>query len=207
MSEFYKYLEMGLQNFEEYQVCAISVGVVGDICRALDEKILPFCDGIMTHLLKDLSSSELHRSVKPPLFSCFGDIALAIGEHFEKYILYAIPMIQGAAEICARMDNSDEEMGFKNSKPDLMVPHAAHLLQLIELVCRERQREESVTKAAVAVLGDLADALGSNVKILLKDCSFCTEFLVECLQSDDEQLKETATWMQGMIGRVFSVCG
>ncbi|GMP93269.1 hypothetical protein CsSME_00043175 [Camellia sinensis var. sinensis] len=48
MSEFYKYLEMGLQNFEEYQVCAISVGVVGDICRALDEKILPFCDGIMT---------------------------------------------------------------------------------------------------------------------------------------------------------------
>ncbi|XAR68780.1 hypothetical protein NMG60_11000145 [Bertholletia excelsa] len=26
MSEFYKYLEMGLQNFEEYQVCAISVG-------------------------------------------------------------------------------------------------------------------------------------------------------------------------------------
>ncbi|KAF5939711.1 hypothetical protein HYC85_023970 [Camellia sinensis] len=225
MSEFYKYLEMGLQNFEEYQVCAISVGVVGDICRALDEKILPFCDGIMTHLLKDLSRSELHRSVKPPIFSCFGDIALAIGEHFEKYILYAIPMIQGAAEICARMDNSDEEMveygnqlrrsifeaysgilqGFKNSKPDLMVPHAAHLLQFIELVCRERQREESVTKAAVAVLGDLADALGSNVKILLKDCSFCTEFLVECLQSDDEQLKETATWMQGMIGRVFSL--
>lgn len=227
MSEFYKYLEMGLQNFEEYQVCAISVGVVGDICRALDEKILPYCDGIMTHLLKDLSSSELHRSVKPPIFSCFGDMALAIGEHFEKYILYAIPMIQGAAEICARMDNSDEEMveygnqlrrsifeaysgilqGFKNSKPDLMVPHAAHLLQFIELVCRERQREESVTKAAVAVLGDLADALGSNVKILLKDCSFCTEFLVECLQSDDEQLKETATWTQGMIGRVFSVCG
>ncbi|CAL5354772.1 unnamed protein product [Camellia sinensis] len=195
MSEFYKYLEMGLQNFEEYQVCAISVGVVGDICRALDEKILPFCDGIMTHLLKDLSSSELHRS--------------------------------GAAEICARMDNSDEEMveygnqlrrsifeaysgilqGFKTSKPDLMVPHAAHLLQFIELVCRERQREERVTKAAVAVLCDLADALGSNVKILLKDCSFCTEFLVECLQSDDEQLKETATWMQGMIGRVFSVSG
>ncbi|KAI7993914.1 Importin subunit beta-1 [Camellia lanceoleosa] len=217
MSEFYKYLEMGLQNFEEYQVCAISVGVVGDIFRALDEKILPYCDGIMTHLLKDLSSSELHRSVKTPIFSCFGDIALAIGEHFEKYILYAIPMILGAAEICARMDNSDEEMveygnllrrsifeaysgilqGFKNSKPDLMVPHAAHLLQFIELVCRERQREESVTKAAVAVLGDLADALGSNVKILLKDCSFCTEFLVECLQSNDEQLKETAMWTQG----------
>ncbi|KAI8557116.1 hypothetical protein RHMOL_Rhmol05G0310000 [Rhododendron molle] len=227
MSEFYKYLEMGLQNFEEYQVCAISVGVVGDISRALDENILPYCDGIMTLLLKDLSSGELHRSVKPPIFSCFGDIALSIGEHFEKYLVYAMPMMKGAAEICARMDNSDEEMveygnqlrrsileaysgilqGFKNTKPDLMVPHAAHLLQFLELVCRDGQRDESVTKAAVAVLGDLADALGSNVKNLLKDRTFCNEFLVECLHSDDEQLKETATWTQGMIGRVFAVSG
>ncbi|KAF9620070.1 hypothetical protein IFM89_010720 [Coptis chinensis] len=31
--KFYKYLEMGLQNFEEYRVCAITVGVVGDICE------------------------------------------------------------------------------------------------------------------------------------------------------------------------------
>lgn len=59
----------------------------------------------------------------------------------------------------------------------------------------------------MAVLGDLADALGSNIKVLFKDCSFCTELLGECLQSDDEQLKETATWTQGMIGRAFSVCG
>lgn len=68
-------------------------------------------------------------------------------------------------------------------------------------------REESVTKAAVEVLGDLADALGSKVKMLFKDRAFCTELLGECLQSDDEQLKETATWTQGMIGRVFSVYG
>ncbi|KAK9289357.1 hypothetical protein L1049_007512 [Liquidambar formosana] len=223
MPEFHKYLEMGLQNFEEYQVCAISVGVVGDICRALDDKVLPYCDNIMSHLLKDLSSGELHRSVKPPIFSCFGDIALAIGQHFEKYLSYAIPMMQGAAEICAQMDTNDEEMmdygnqlrrsifeaysgilqGFKNSKPELMLPHAAHLLKFIELVFRDRQREESVTKAAVAVMGDLADTLGPNIKILLKDRAFYAEFLGECLESDDEQLKETATWTQGMIGRVL----
>lgn len=160
MQEFYKYLEMGLQNFEEYQVCAISVGVVGDICRAIDDKILPFCDGIMSLLLKDLSSSELHRSVKPPIFSCFGDIALAIGEHFEKYLQYAVQMMKGAAEMCAHLDNHDEEMveygnqlrrsifeaysgilqGFKNTKADLMLPHAAHLLQFIELVANDRPR-------------------------------------------------------------------
>ncbi|KAH1039979.1 hypothetical protein J1N35_041722 [Gossypium stocksii] len=223
MPEFYKYLEMGLQNFEEYQVCGITVGVVGDICRALDDKVLPYCDGIMGLLLKDLASSELHRSVKPPIFSCFGDIALAIGEHFEKYVPYALPMMQGAAEICAKMETADEEMvdygnqlrrsifeaysgilqGFKTVKPDVMLPYAQHLLKFIELVSGDNQRDESVTKAAVAVMGDLADALGSNIKLLLKDCLFYDEFLCECLRSDDEQLKETAGWTQGMIQRVM----
>ncbi|KAE8696506.1 Importin subunit beta-1 [Hibiscus syriacus] len=223
MPEFYKYLEMGLQNFEEYQVCGITVGVVGDICRSLDDKILPYCDGIMGLLLKDLASSELHRSVKPPIFSCFGDIALAIGEHFEKYVPYALPMMQGAAEICAKMETSDEEMvdygnqlrrsifeaysgilqGFKTVKPEVMVPYAQHLLKFIELVSRDSERDESVTKAAVAVMGDLADALGSNIKLMLKESAFYDEFLGECLQSDDEQLKETAGWTQGMIQRVM----
>ncbi|XP_076905893.1 importin subunit beta-1-like [Bidens hawaiensis] len=227
MSEFYKYLEKGLQNFEEYQVCSISVGVVGDICRALDDKILPYCDNIMTLLLKDLSSGDLHRSVKPPIFSCFGDVALAIGEHFEKYVAYAIPMMQGAAEVCAQIDVTDEEMveygnqlkrsifeaysgilqGFKGSKAEIMLPYASHLLKFIEAVAKDANRDESVVRAAVAVLGDLADALGSHVKVFIKDLAFCSEFLGECLQSDDEQLKETATWTQGMIGRVFSVCG
>lgn len=160
MPEFYKYLDMGLQNFEEYQVCSISVGVVGDICRALDDKILPFCDAIMTHLLKDLSNSMLHRSVKPPIFSCFGDIALAIGEHFEKYLSYAMPMLQGASELCSRLETADEDMieygnqlrhgifeaysgilqGFKSSKAELMMPHGGHLLQFIEAVFRDKNR-------------------------------------------------------------------
>jgi importin subunit beta-1 len=95
MREFYPYLEMGLQNFEEYQVCSITVGVVGDICRALDDKLLQFCDGL---------------TVKPPIFSCFGDIALAIGEHFDRYVPYAVPAMLQASQICAKIDVNDEEL-------------------------------------------------------------------------------------------------
>ncbi|KAJ4823522.1 hypothetical protein Tsubulata_017900 [Turnera subulata] len=224
MPELYKYLEKGLQNFEEYQVCAITVGVVGDICRAIDDKILPYCDAIMTHLIHSLQSTELHRSVKPPIFCCFGDIALAIGEHFSKYIEPTIAMMRSAAEVCARIDSNDEEMveygnqlkrsifeaysailqGFKSAKPEVMLPHGYHLLQFIELVFRDGQRDESVIRAAVAVMGDLADALGSNTKVLFKDRSFCIEFLDECLQSEDKELKDTANWAQVMIARVVS---
>lgn len=65
-------------------------------------------------------------------------------------------------------------------------------------------RDEGVTKAAVAVMGDLADTLGPNTKLLFKDCTFHIDFLGECFQSDNDQLKETATWTQGMLGRVVS---
>ena len=159
MPEFYKYLEMGLQNFEEYQVCAVTVGVVGDICRALEDQILPYCDGIMTQLLKNLSSNQLHRSVKPPIFSCFGDIALAIGENFEKYLLYAMPMLQSAAELSAHTSGADDDLvdytnslrngileaysgifqGFKNSpETQLLIPFALHILQFLDSIYMEK---------------------------------------------------------------------
>jgi hypothetical protein len=59
---FYHYLEMGLQNFVEYQVCAITVGVVGDLSRALEDctrrQNFTVFNGILTQLLKDLSSKQ-----------------------------------------------------------------------------------------------------------------------------------------------------
>ncbi|XP_077212511.1 ARM repeat superfamily protein [Tasmannia lanceolata] len=225
MQEFYPYLEMGLQNFEEYQVCAITVGVVGDLCRALEDKILPFCDGIMTQLLKDLSSNQLHRAVKPPIFSCFGDIALAIGENFEKYLIYAMPMLQSAAELSANASAADDELteytnllrngileaysgifqGFKSSpKAQLLMPYAPHILQFLDSLYMEKDMDDVVTKTAIGVLGDLADTLGSNAGPLIGQAVSSKDFLNECLSSDDHLIKESADWAQLAVGRAVS---
>ncbi|KAG6605793.1 Importin subunit beta-1, partial [Cucurbita argyrosperma subsp. sororia] len=226
MTEFYKYLEMGLQNFEEYQVCAVTVGVVGDICRALEDKILPYCDGIMTQLLKNLSSDQLHRSVKPPIFSCFGDIALAIGENFEKYLMYAMPMLQRAAELSAHTAGIDDEMteytnslrngileaysgifqGFKSSpKTQLLVPYAPHILQFLDSIYIRKDMDEVVMKTAIGVLGDLADTLGSNAGTLIQQSVSSKDFLSECLSSDDHLIKESAEWAKLAISRAISI--
>lgn len=222
MHEFFKYLEMGLQNYEEYQVCAVSVGVVGDVCRALDEKVLPFCDGIMTQLLKDLSSNELHRSVKPPIFSCFGDIALAIGDQFDKYLKYAMPMLQGAAEVSAQATAKDDEtilytnelrkgileaysgiyQGFKNTKVDSLIPYTGHILQFLESIYQDKDRDDAVTRAAIGVLGDIADTLGTAAVPLFQSSVFYKDFLDECMSSDDQQLKETADWAHLTINHI-----
>ncbi|CAH8326830.1 unnamed protein product [Eruca vesicaria subsp. sativa] len=62
-------------------------------------------------------------------------------------------------------------------------------------------RDESVTKAAVEGKGDLADVVGEKTKPLFSNFTFCGEFLSECLDSEDEDLKDTARWAQGMIAR------
>ncbi|XP_038724534.1 importin subunit beta-1-like [Tripterygium wilfordii] len=225
MPEFYKYLEVGLQNFEDYQVCAITVGVVGDICRALEDKILPYCDGIMTQLLKDLASNQLHRSVKPPIFSCFGDIALAIGEHFEKYLMYSMPMLQSAADLSAQASGADDDMteytnslrngileaysgifqGFKGSpKTQLLMPYAPHVLQFLDSLYLEKDTDDAVTKTAIGVLGDLADTLGTNAGPLIQQSVSSKDFLNECLTSYDHMIKESAEWAKLAISRAIS---
>jgi importin subunit beta-1 len=88
---------LGLKNYEEHQVCAVAVGVVGDISRAITVKVAPYCDEIVSLLLQDLQNPLLHRNVKPPILSCFGDIAFAIGQEFLKYLDIVMNMLQQAS--------------------------------------------------------------------------------------------------------------
>ncbi|XP_017610619.1 importin subunit beta-1-like [Gossypium arboreum] len=225
MPEFYRYLEMGLQNFEEYQVCAVTVGVVGDISRALEEKIVPYCDGIMTQLLKNLSSNQLHRSVKPPIFSCFGDIALAVEEYFEKYLMWAMSALQSAADLSTHIAGDDELVeytnslrngileaysgifqGFKNSpKTQLLIPYAPHILQFLDGIYMEKDMDDMVMKTAIGVLGDLADTLGNHASSMIQQSVSSKDFLNECLSSEDLLVKESAQWAKLAISRAISV--
>jgi len=97
-----------LQNFEEYEVCAVAVGLVGDVCRAVEGRIAPHCANIMTLLIQCLQSEDLHRSVKPPVLSVFGDVAMALNGDFEPYVQASMTMLQGAIQQSAD-DDADEE--------------------------------------------------------------------------------------------------
>ncbi|XP_004305111.1 PREDICTED: importin subunit beta-1-like isoform X1 [Fragaria vesca subsp. vesca] len=207
LPELYKYLEMGLKNFKEYQACSVTVGVLSDIVHVLNYKVVPYCDRIMHILLINLSSEALDRSVKPPILSLIGDIALSVGECFQNYVSSAVPMMQRAAELCAQMDSNDDELleyarqlkcsifeaysgilrGTKKSK--IMMPYAQFLYEFIGFVLKEKDRHIVFRKALAAVMDDLADLLGTNTKTLFGDLAASVTYGGARLRSNGDNLK------------------
>lgn len=107
MGEFFPFLIKGLRNYADWQVCSASVGTAGDVCRALEGRILPYCDEIVRCLLEDLQNPTLNRQVKPAVLSCFGDIALAVGGNFVKYLPSTLQMLEQAAGMKISPDDDD----------------------------------------------------------------------------------------------------
>jgi hypothetical protein len=77
-------------------VCQVSVGVLGDVCRAVEARIAPHCDAVMRVLLTNLQSNDVQRNIKPQILSAFGDIAIAVGDAFEAYLPHVLQMLQSA---------------------------------------------------------------------------------------------------------------
>lgn len=67
------------------------------ILLALSSAVIPYCDEIMTVLLENLSNNEVHRLVKPQILSVFGDVALAVGNKFSKYLEVVLQTLREAS--------------------------------------------------------------------------------------------------------------
>ena len=108
MDALQPFLVQGLRNFQAYQVCVVAVGTVGDISRNIEARIQPYCDGIMNALVDTLKDNTIHRSVKPPVLACFGDLAMAIGAAFEPYMNFSMMLLMQAST--ARPPEDDEDL-------------------------------------------------------------------------------------------------
>lgn len=227
---FKPYLCLGLKNHAEYQVCCAAVGLTGDICRALKNKMLPYCDEIMTLLLENLGNNSVHRSVKPQIFSVFGDIALSIGPEFQKYLDVVLQTLAQASQ--ANVDRTDYDMidylnelregvleaytgivqGLRgdppNSSPDaavaLVEPHVPFIIQFITSIAQDREHSEGNISASAGLLGDLVTVFG--VKLLpMVETEPLKELLFKGRQSHVLKTKSVATWAAKEIRKLHSM--
>ncbi|CAH1388967.1 unnamed protein product [Nezara viridula] len=220
MPAFQPFLCMGLKNHAEYQVCCAAVGLTGDICRALKNKVLPYCDDIMRLLLENLSDNSVHRSVKPQILSTFGDVALSIGSDFKKYLDVVLHTLMQAAQ--AQVDTSDFDMvdwlnelregiveaysgiiqGLKGEDNNtavsvanlaLLEPHIPVMAQFLTCISRDTSKQDKVLAGSAGLVGDLCSAFGPKV-IPLLDIDPINELLTQGRRSRINKTKAVSNW-------------
>lgn len=108
MEAFTPFLFNALGNQEEPALCSMAIGLVSDITRSMGEQCQPYCDQFMNYLLNNLRSNTLANQFKPAILQCFGDIAGAIGGHFETYLSVVAQVLQQAATVAVGPDGSYE---------------------------------------------------------------------------------------------------
>lgn len=218
------FLMLGLRNYEAYQVCTIAVGLVGDICRSVEADVQPYCNDIMSALMECLQNSDLHRDVKPPVLSCFGDVAMAIGAGFEPYLQVSLMMLMQASQTTVPAD--DEELadyigglregileaytgivqGLKDGqRTDLLLAptYIDAIMAFLEMLAGEMAvstdgASRDVLGKAVGLVGDLASALGGHVKVQVAQ-PFVAQLLLEGSKTGDQTIIDTCTWANGVV--------
>lgn len=221
MNAFYPFLLQGLKEHEQSQICIVATGVVGDVCRALEggkRLTMDVCDGIVTHLITNLQSPQLDRAVKPPILSVFGDIALAIGGSFQKYLQMAMKMLHEAGSVKAPQDNEDMMYYVGNLHENVLEayagiiqglkgdnmgaalePYIGQIGSLLGQMTMDPTRDDGRTKNIAGVLGDLASTLGKKVSPIVTH-DFAKRILQDCLTSSEPRTKEMGVWLQTTVG-------
>ncbi|KAJ1330084.1 hypothetical protein BSLG_009756 [Batrachochytrium salamandrivorans] len=224
MDSFFPYLNDALQNFEEHQLCTIAVGLVGDICRALNEAILPYCAGLMSTLGVLLQNPNVHRNIKPACLAVLGDMSLAIGPKFEAYLQPTMMAIHQLSESINQMPNSTNEQyeyihqmrdgiaeayvgivqGLKTGdRAELIMPYAHHMFLFLEATTSQEDRLESVTRSIVGLVGDLAEMLPLGTMKPLFSAEWIG-FLLKEVKTDRNislSTKEVGKWTKEMVRR------
>ena len=217
MDAFKPYLLIGLKNINEYQVCHASVGLVGDICRALGAQMLTCSDEIMEVLMTNLGDNAVHRTVKPQILSVFGDMALAIGPAYVKYLDLVMSTLMQASQ--CQVDRSDFDMldylnelregcleaytgiiqglrGDNNqSSPELVrvQPHVGYIVQFITVVAQDSEHSDASIAASAGLIGDLCSAFGRDIVGLL-DVEPISELLTMGRRSKASKTKTLSNW-------------
>ncbi|KAI1293817.1 Importin subunit beta-1 [Halotydeus destructor] len=217
MEAFLPYLRLGLENFAEYQVCSAAVGLVADISRALGINILRYCDDIMTLMSQILANEKVHRSVKAQTLSVYGDIALAIGTEFKKYLSVVLTTLQQASNFQFDPNNYDlvdyaNELrenclesytgivqGLKGDKevasPDVLLlkDHVPYMIQFVMTVASDPEITDNLIAACAGLIGDLTSAFGANILPLI-DNDVITQLLLKGKRSKVSKTRTLCVW-------------
>jgi importin subunit beta-1 len=202
------HLLKALGDAENYHVCCVAIGLVGDISRAIEKQLMNngLCDKIVKALLELLENENLDRSVKPPVLGAFGDIGLGIGSEVNRYLMPIMSMMVQASQAVYDPNDVDEDtidffmemrqyiletycgilqgLSDENGSPQPFLPYLQSIFQFFKLIAHD---SNSTTKCFV------------NVSCLIGDIIMCFPNETKTLARQDQQLQQ-------LVNYVFQKC-
>ncbi|RBR09369.1 hypothetical protein FVER53590_04005 [Fusarium verticillioides] len=223
MDAFAPFLYNALGNQDEPSLCSMAIGLVSDITRSLGERSQPYCDNFMNYLLNNLRSTTLANQFKPAILQCFGDIAGAIGGHFETYLSVVAQVLEQATTVTASPEGPYEMYDYVVSlregimdawggiigamkvseKTQALQQYVTLIFNALSIIASDMNRSESLMRASMGVIGDLADAFpdGQLVDAFRQD--WLTVMIKETKTNREFQPRtiETARWAREQVKR------
>ena len=213
------YVFAALEKQDDYATCYTAVGVFGDMCRAIGDKIAPYCDSLMEKLFALLQSSTVAKVVKPHVISLFSDVAMAIETHFERYAVVVMGIL-GKAVDSAKLskDRCDEDhdefvytiresimeaytgiiIGLADAnKQDMISAHVEKIMTFVIECCTpedDLNRPDNLHKTAIGVLGDLCKAYGAKIAQPMSHQAI-QAVVQKALISENTEVSSTARWV------------
>ncbi|KAL2038575.1 hypothetical protein N7G274_008623 [Stereocaulon virgatum] len=221
MESFLPFLHNALGNREEPGLCAMAIGLVSDIVRGLGELSAPYCDQFMNYLLQNLSDKSISNQFRPAILQTFGDIAQAIGPHFETYLSVVAQVLQTAASVTmgenAGLEMFDYIVSLREgvmdawsgailamkSKPQSLMPYVESIFAVLSVISQDPNRSEALSRSAMGVIGDLAETFPNGEYANYYSADWITAFIKETKSNREYQPRtiETARWAREQVKR------
>jgi len=160
--------------------------------------------------------------VKPSIIACLGDIALAIGGNFDRYLPYVMMMLSqaSATKLDPTVGDNSEYMRLlrenilsaytsiiqglnEGQKAPLFANFLSGVLPFLELIAVDAIKDQEVLKAAVGLIGDMIQRIGAQLKTALMNENVRKLIQAACHAKDNERLVSTGTWAQGLYSQLM----
>lgn len=194
MAQFMPLLLAALNKPEESGIFRAAVGTCSDIARVLTTAIQPYCDQIMTSLVAAIQNENVSRDVKPAVLAAFGDIAMALGNGYEKYLKFSASILYQASQ--TPMDTDDQDLiDYHNElRSNIIDSYAGILNGLVDGGIHQRLLE-------VAVAEPQPGQPGQRVVVVQGILQFLQVLSAE--EHNDEEVLKGAVGMVGDLAQYF----
>lgn len=169
--------------------------------------------------------------MKPQILSTFGDIALAIGGYFKKYLEHVLNTLNQACR--AQVATNDYDMidylnelregclsaytgiiqGLRNSATangdssvsmaelQLVASQLPFIMQFLETIARDANKSDSLVGAAIGLIGDLVTSFGPKMSQYVER-DVIEKLIAEGKRSKVMKTKTLATWATKEIRKI-----